>query len=249
MRRIILVLFSFLLAVIPVRAEVQVYVEQGDGMALLKYRCTAGEVVRAFALDVSVDQGQIVGISDFFRGESTPAAQGYGIFPSAFRDHIKIGPGTNIDWGVSDYTPVANPADNPTGTLPGLGSSGVTLEFGALWDPSEPAAIPAPEGTLCALRISQSANVSVRASESRGGVVAANPDMYLAPVFSGAYVHPPEITGFSVSNKVLIVTFSGGELETAPAVAGPWSETGNDSGRYVGSAGDSASRFYRVRSP
>ena len=35
------------------RATVQVYVEENSGKAWIKYNCTAGELVRAFALDVT----------------------------------------------------------------------------------------------------------------------------------------------------------------------------------------------------
>ncbi len=227
-------------------AEVRVYIEQGNAAAWINYECTAGEVVRAFALNVSVDQGRIVGISDFFRGPSTAAAQGYGIFPASFRDHIASIAGTNIDWTVSGYTPLANVADNPAGTLAGLNSSGVTLEFGALWDPNVTAAVPPPAGTLCALRISQRATVSVAPNPARGGVLGTEPDLVLATVFEGAVVQPPEITGLSVTNGQVTVSFAGGELQTAPTLNGPWTGTEQTGGEYTEPAADEQ-RFYRVR--
>jgi len=137
------------LFVVCARAEVHVYVQDSNGVALVNYECTAGEVVRAFALDVSVDRGEIIGISDFFRGGSKAGSTGYGIFPASLRDHIAVGAGTNIDWNASAYTPLAAVGDLPGGTLPGLNSSGVTLEFGGLWDPTIAAAIPWVTGTLC----------------------------------------------------------------------------------------------------
>ena len=66
-------------------AEVRVFVRQEKNAAAIKYECTRGEVVRAFALDVSVDRGRIMAISNYFKGESTAAAQGYGIFPKRCR--------------------------------------------------------------------------------------------------------------------------------------------------------------------
>jgi hypothetical protein len=230
-------------------AEVRVFIQDSNTVAQIKYECSAGEVVRAFALDVSVDRGRIIGISDFFRGGSTAAAQGYGIFPASFRDHITIGPGTNVNWDVSDYTPLAVTADYPGDTFPGLNSSGVTLEFGALWNPDIPAAIPGPTGTLCSLRISERATVSVAANSSRGGVVAAEPGTVLSPVFTGAVVQPPEITGLSLTNRLLTITFAGGELETATSVVGSWTGTGNASGQYTESVEAGTWKFYRVRSP
>jgi hypothetical protein len=73
-----------LLLVAAGRAEVRVFVQDSNGVALVKYECTSGEVVRAFALSVSADQGQIVGISDFLCGPSAAGATGYGVFPCFF---------------------------------------------------------------------------------------------------------------------------------------------------------------------
>jgi len=57
----------------------------------------------------------------------------------------------------------------------------------------------------------------------------------------------PEITGLSLTNNVLTVAFAGGELETAPTLAGPWTGTGNTNGQYSESiAGSQSNRFYRV---
>jgi len=69
-------------------ATVRLFVQDTNGVAWLKYQCTAGAVVRAFALDVTVDQGVIFRVSDFLVGVSKPGAQGYGIFPASFRDGI-----------------------------------------------------------------------------------------------------------------------------------------------------------------
>jgi len=231
------------------RAEVRVFVEDNGGLASIKYECTAGEVVRGFALDVSVNKGQIVGISDFFRGVSKAGARGYGIFPAAFRDYITPGSGTNIDWNVSGYTPLAVRADRPADTLPGLNSSGVTLEFGGLWDPTDPAAMPDLAGTLCALQISEPAQVSVTANLARSGVVSAVPDVSLTPVFSGAAVAPPfpAITDVTLVDGLLTVYFKDGELLTAPTPTGPWTGTGNTSGTYTNAVQGTVARFYRVR--
>jgi len=228
------------------RAEVRIQVEDVEGVAWLKYECTAGEVVRAFALNVSVDRGRIVGISDFHRGESTPGATGYGIFPASFRDHLSVTGGTNVDWDASAYTPLA--AVNPGDALPGLNSSGVTLEFGGLWDPNDPAAVPGPAGTLCALHLSEPARVSVEANASRGGVVSAEPGIVSVPVFVGALVGPA-ITGTACSNGELKITFKGGELQTAPSVNGPWTDTGNGSGQYTALVAGGGAKFFRVHQP
>jgi hypothetical protein len=235
----------------PARAEVRVFVQEVDGRALVNYACTSGEVVRSFALDVSVDRGQIAGIANFFRGESSAQAQGYGIFPASFRDHITVGSGTGIVWDVSDYTPLANPADKPGETLPGLNSNGVTLEFGGLWNPGVPASVPGPTGTLCSLQLTEAAQVSVAANAARGGIVSASPDVVIAPAFSGAPVDPDYIRVTEVSNDNLSITirFKGGELATSPSIEGEWTGTGNTSGEFVDPLGDETSKYYRVLEP
>jgi hypothetical protein len=192
----LIVLVNALLLAAAAKAEVRVWVQETNGLVWLKYECTAGEVVRAFALDVSIDRGQILTISDFFVGPSSAAAKGYGIFPAAFRDHITVSSGTSANWSVSGYDPLAVVADAPSDTLPGLGSSGVTLEFGALWDAAQPAAAPAASGTLCALTLSQDAtllgtHITVAANASRRGVVACPDGTLVTPTFVGADVAPP----------------------------------------------------------
>ena len=242
-----LVLLNVCLLAASARSAVNVVVQDSNGVATIKYECTAGEVVRSFALDVSLDKGRIVGISNFFRGVSGVGAQGYVIFPAAFRDHVTVSSGTNANWDVSDYTPLAVVADSPGNTLPGLNSAGVTLEFGGLWDGNTPAAFPAASGTLCTLQISEAAQVSIAANASRGGVVSAIPDLNITPVFVGTFVDPSVIiTGIQRIGGAIIISFKGGELETAPAVGGPWTGTGNSSGTYTNQATQDPARFYRV---
>jgi hypothetical protein len=225
---------------------VHVFVQDSNGVACIQYQCTASEIIRAFALDVTVDRGQIVGISNFFRGQSVPGSTGYGIFPASFRDHITIGSGTNIDWSGSDYTPLAVVADNPSGTLPGLNSSGVTLEFGALWQANDPSAIPAPTGTLCLLALSQGAQVSIAPNVSRGGVVSAIAGSPIKTVFAGAPIGPA-IVSASTTNGIMNLLFRGGELQTGVSAKGPWTDTGNNTGSYTESIETARIKFYRVK--
>lgn len=229
-------------------AAVRVYVEDVNGKAYIKYACTGGEVVRSFGLDVTVNQGVIVGITNFFRGESSSSARGYGIFPASFRDQITISNGTNANWNVSGYTPLAVVADRPTDTKPGLGSSGVTLELGALWNINDPAAVPDPAGTLCALQLSQPALVTISANQARGGAVSATADTVIVPVFDSAVVDPRVIvTGITLTNGVVTITFKGGELERCTNLGTGWNGTGNRGGIYSEPVSTGDSRFFRVR--
>ncbi len=233
----------FLNTAVP--GAVLVFVQSTNGLANINYQCTAAEVVRSFALDVTVDSGQIVGITNYFRGLSTAAARGYGVFPASFRDNVTVLSGTNADWTPAAYSPLAVPADNPGGTLPGLGSTGVTLEFGAIWDPMVPAAAPPSAGTLCSLILSQTARVTVGPNAARGGIVPSPPDLNITPVFSGALVGPA-ILSATVSNGQMTVLFQSGELETAPSAAGPWTGTGNTSGTYTEVIDGIPAAFFRV---
>jgi len=242
-----LVLISACLMAASTRATVRVFVQDVNGTAWIKYQCTAGEVVRAFALDVRVDQGLIFGVSDFLVGVSKPGAQGYGIFPASFRDHATVLSGTNVSYDLTQYSPLAVVADNPGGTLPGLNSSGVTLELGALWDPTLPASAPGAAGTLCALHLSRAANVSVAANNARGGIVLSPVDIVTPVVFTGGFVDADAvITSEQLANGVLTLTFKGGMLEMAPSLFGPWTSTGNSTGIYTETIGSSRTRFFRV---
>jgi hypothetical protein len=237
------------LVVISARAEVRVFVQEENRSAAIKYQCTGGEVIRAFALDVSVDRGEIIGITNFFKGESTSTTQGYGIFPASLRDNITITSGIPIDWDSPGYTPLAVMSDRPSDTLPGLDSSGVTLELGGFWNSTDPAAVPPFSGTLCTLQLSRAANVSIAPNVSRGGVVPASTDLSLTPLFTGAFVDPafPVITGLSLTNGVVAINYVGGNLLKAAQLDGIWFDTGNTNGVYLELVEPGASRYFRVR--
>jgi hypothetical protein len=231
---------------VPVRATVSVYVQEVGGSARLEYKCSAGEVVRAFALDVSVNRGRIESVRDFFRGESTEEEQGYGIFPASLRDHVLVGGGTQLDWTLPEYVPLASAVDSPEDTLPGVGSSGVTLEFCGLWDVEVSASRPGQQGVLCVLEISEPALVTVGPNASRGGVVSARPGDVIDTVFVQAAVTPVRISEVSVEDETVTVRFSGGELQAAGALDGEWTGTGDFDGEYTEVIRGGETRFYRV---
>lgn len=65
-----------------------------------------------------------------------------------------------------------------------------------------------------------------------------------------AHSQSPVITGLSLTNQVLTITFSGGELETAGTLSGPWTGTGNTHGEYTEVIGaGTANKFFRVAGP
>jgi hypothetical protein len=156
---------------------VHIIVESEGSTAAIKY-ATDGEKVRAFALDITVNKGKILAISDFIRGESTAQKPGYGIFPGNFGRYITVDSTTGevAKWDPNGYTPVADPCD--PGALGGLGTSGITIEMGALYYPTDDSSPNAPlnSGLLFKLTLSEPAGVTVALNEARGGVVLTNPD-------------------------------------------------------------------------
>jgi len=147
----------------PVWADVSIIVtDLGGGKAAIDYSGT--ERARGFALDILVDAGNIDAISDFAVGDDN---NGYGIFPANFSRHITVDPTTGevSDWAIEGYNPVAD-VDDP-GALGGLGTNGITIEMGSLYDTKA----PPPEGRLCVITCSEACNVTVSLNATRGNVV------------------------------------------------------------------------------
>ena len=176
MKKFILPLAVLLLAT-PAWATVTItVVDEGGGVAAINY-AVSGEPnkVRAVALDIQVDTGEIIAISDYMKGEGA----GFGIFPASFRDYITVDPATGevATWDVNDYTPLADV--NDPGALGGLGTAGITIEMGALYYPTGDSSPNAPpdSGTLCKLEVSESCNMTVEENATRGGVVLTDPSV------------------------------------------------------------------------
>lgn len=157
--------FALVLAMVasPVWAAVSISVtDLGEGKAAIDY--SGAERVRAFALDIMVDAGMIEAISDFAVGDDN---NGYGIFPANFSRYIIVDPTTGevSDWAIEGYTPVAD-ADDP-GALGGIGTNGITIEMGSLYDTKAPPL----DGRLCVITCSEACNVTVTLNATRGNVV------------------------------------------------------------------------------
>ena len=162
MRKMIFALVVVMMAA-PAWATIEISIaDLGGGQAAINYSGT--ELARAFALDITVDAGTIDAISDFAVGDDN---NGYGIFPANFSRYITVDAtsGEVSDWAVAGYSPVAD-ANDP-GALGGLGTNGITIEMGSLYD----AAAPALSGQLCILTVSGSCNMFVTANATRGNVV------------------------------------------------------------------------------
>jgi len=163
----ILALAVVLLAA-PAWADVTITVTKiSDTKVAIGYDATSElpELVRAFALDLTVTDGNIVDINDYAVGDDN---HGYGIFPGNFSLYITVNGTTGkVDsWDDPNYTPVA-PADDP-GALGGLDTNGITVEMGSLYDTNAPAAI----GVLCTVTVSAGTKkLCVRGNAIRGNIV------------------------------------------------------------------------------
>jgi hypothetical protein len=167
MRTKILALALVLLAT-PAWAAVTISVTKvTDTKVAINYDASgeAPALVRAFALDVTATGGTITDVNDYAVGDDN---NGYGIFPGNFSRYITVNPTTGEvdDWGVAGYTPVADAGD--PGALGGIGTSGVTIEMGSLYDTNAPAAT----GVLCTVSFSAgTTKVCVVGNAIRGNIV------------------------------------------------------------------------------
>jgi hypothetical protein len=131
---------------------------------------TDASLPRAFGLDITISDGNIVACEPAMVGECSATVRGMGIFPGT----ITIDAVGN----VTDYgSPVAPESDLPEDTQPGLGTNSITVEMGSLYVDTNS---PDPCGLLCTLTIAdtQSCTVSIAANVSRAGngVVLEDPD-------------------------------------------------------------------------
>jgi hypothetical protein len=148
----------------------------GNQEAAITYTCTAGEPIRAFALDITVDAGTVDYITGFKVGESVSGDLGYGIFPGTFRDYIDP---AAPSWNEPNYTPVA-PSGDPD-ALPGLGTAAVTVELASLYVDAN---APPASGTLCILGVTDGCNMCAVLNASRGGIILEDPNSVPSPVLA-----------------------------------------------------------------
>jgi len=176
MRRILLIVAMLLFAAPAIATVTVSAIDKGCGVIEVNYICTGTDRVRAFALDIAVDNNfTIVNIKDFNRGESNsvaPGKLGYGIFPGKFRDFISP---SSPNWVDTNYNPVAPVNDLDANT--GLGTKAVTVELGALYVAGME---PPLTGTLFRLDVNENkfgpaaAKLYLTKNATRGGVVGTD---------------------------------------------------------------------------
>jgi hypothetical protein len=182
----ILLVVAMLIIVSPVLATVSVTATDiGGGVVEVRYNCSAGEKVRSFALDISVNNGMTIdSIYDFNVGENNATKKGYGIFPGSFADYINP---ASPNWADVNYKPVAPVADPNART--GLGTGAITVEMGSLYVDTN---APPSSGQLFKLGINphsgSSCNLSIVLNNTRVGVVLEDTSVVASPVLTGTTV-------------------------------------------------------------
>jgi hypothetical protein len=163
MKKLCLVVAALLVVAAPALADVTLTCTQAPGTmkVTVNYAVTDPNKVRAFALDITVDNGaKIIEVNDLNAN--------YWVYPGS----IVI-----INGEVNDVgTPVANPYDPctlPGQTQLGLNSSGVTIEMGSLYSPPRDGDQNAPpwNGTLLTFKVDKDCCVTFAENTVRGGVV------------------------------------------------------------------------------
>ena len=168
MRKIVLTLAVVLLAA-PALADVKLIAEKdlgNDRKVWVKYESDEGQLIRAFGLNITATDGNIVDINDYAVGDNNG---GYGIFPGAFRDApIAVNPTTGLvdNWNVTGYSPLAPSGDpDAQGGIPG---PAITIELGSLYTD----AAPGDEGYLCSVTVDEDVKtLCIEGNAIRGNVV------------------------------------------------------------------------------
>ena len=154
MKKIIVTLVVLLLTA-PAWADVTITAtDVGGGVVEITYDSNEASLIRAFALDITVNDGNIVDVNDDVNAD-------YDIYPGS----IQIDGAGNITDAGSAVCSDAYP-----GTLGGLGTNGATIEAASLYEAGvDPA--PAASGLLLKLTVSEDCTLTIAENAIRGGIV------------------------------------------------------------------------------
>ena len=191
MRNLLFVLAALLL-VTSAMAEVKIEcTADGNEVTVTYDQNTADPLPRGFGLDITVDGGATIDVITY----SDP---NFWVYPGS----IVITGGIVTTQGI----PVGDPCDAPTDTEDGLGTAGITVEMGSLYDPADgniPDDTPGFSGTLLKFTVTldgNDANVVITENAARGGVVLENvagvdPNFMGGCVVLDGCACPADITG------------------------------------------------------
>jgi hypothetical protein len=161
MKKIVFALVVLLFAA-PVLATVTVTatVEPNTPYVVISYT-SDGNMPRAFGLDITVSDGNIIACTPAMEGECTVSVRGFGIFPGTIDIDDQVTPPVVNTYG----TPVA-PA-GARGALGGIDTNGITIEMGSLYEGPN---APPLSGDLCTIEVSAACTVSIAGNAARCGV-------------------------------------------------------------------------------
>jgi hypothetical protein len=156
MKKIVFALVVLLFAA-PTWADVVIDANQvGDtNQVEISYEVTLPDtnLPRAFGLDITVTDGNIIACIPAMEGECTVSVRGFGIFPGTIDIDDAVTPPVVITYG----SPVAPPGAR--GALGGLDTNGITIEMGSLYEGPN---APPSSGLLCTIVLDADANCIVR---------------------------------------------------------------------------------------
>jgi len=168
MRKVSLIL-AVVLCAVPAWAALNVTitcVPTGEDV-LVSYNNGYATKIRAFALDITVTNGTISVVNDNM-------SYWYTIYPGSI-----VIEDNNV---VKDGNAVVDPCDLPSDTKGGIGTSGITVEMGALYSPPDDAhgpnnADPLLRFTVTPVNPDANSVITIVENSSRGGVVMTDPNL------------------------------------------------------------------------
>ena len=171
-----LALIMMALIAVPAMAAIDIeIVDLGGGIGQIQYTASDvdadadGSLIAGIGIDVTLSNGTVVAVVPAMNGESTADAQGYGIFMGGIQQYLADEMGT-IEEALAATSPVA--PDGAPGALGGIGTDGVTLEFGALYDQTADVLTPPlAAGVLATIEVSETCTATITLNQTRGGIV------------------------------------------------------------------------------
>ena len=200
MKKIFLIVAVLMLATPALAVEVDVWAEAGNDANEVEIwyevynpapaDCEDGNRPRAFGLNISVTDGNIIDINVPFVGECNASNQGYGIFPGTI--NIVAGEVSPDGWGE----PVA-PDDDPGAEGTGLDTNTIVVEMGSLYTGAN---CPPDIALLFTFAVSRDCNVSIEGNAARTGTGSGGRGVVLenlAEILANFPEAPFKMTGVS----------------------------------------------------
>lgn len=191
MKKIVFVLVMLLFAAPALATTVTIDAcDIGEGQVEIWYT-TDNNLPRAFGLDITVTDGNIVACTAAMEGECTATVKGFGIFPGTIDIDDTVTPPVVNNYG----TPVA--PGTARGALGGLLTPGITLEMGSLYEGPN---APPSSGVLCTIVLDadEACTVNIAGNAARCGegsepmgVVMEDPGQAVTIIYVPGPYDPP----------------------------------------------------------